>query len=150
MILKAKKLRADAILPEYSHPGDAGMDLFSCERVELRAGESALVGTCISIELPEGAEAQIRPRSGLAAKHQITVLNSPGTIDAGYRGEVRVILINHGREPFVVEKGMKIAQMVVQPVIHVDVQEVKELSQTERGAGGFGSTGYCRREEKIP
>lgn len=141
MILKVKKLTDDAIVPQYAHPGDAGLDLFSNEDVEIDPGQSRMVKTGISIELEENTEAQIRPRSGLASKHQVTVLNTPGTIDQGYRGEVGVILINHGRETFVARKGMKIAQMVVKPVVRVDVEEVDELSDTQRGAGGFGSTG---------
>lgn len=145
MILKVKKLAEDAIPPQYAHPGDAGLDLFSNEYAEIGPGRSRLIKTGISIELPPNTEAQIRPRSGLALKHQVTVLNSPGTIDEGYRGEVAVILINHGRETFVVEKGMKIAQMVVKPVISVEVKEVNELSNTQRGAGGFGSTGEGRK-----
>lgn len=142
MILKVQKLDPAAIAPHYAHPGDAGLDLFSNEHVELQPGDSRLVKTGVSIELPPGTEGQVRPRSGLAAKHQVTVLNAPGTIDEGYRGEICVILINHGRSAFVVEKGMKIAQMLVKPVIRVEVQEVQALSATQRGAGGFGSTGY--------
>jgi len=141
MILKVKKLAADAVLPQYAHPDDAGLDLFANEAVELLPGESKMVKTGIAIELPKGTEAQVRPRSGLAAKNQITVLNTPGTIDEGYRGEVCVILINHGKKPFAVEKHMKIAQMVVQPVLTVDVAEAAELSDTARSTGGFGSTG---------
>ena len=141
MLLKVKKLVEEAVLPRYAHPGDAGLDLCAAESVVLAPSESRLVRTGIAIELPPGTEAQVRPRSGLAAKHQITVLNTPGTIDEGYRGEVCVILINHGRGPFAVEKGMKIAQMVVQPVLTVEVREAAELSATPRGAGGFGSTG---------
>lgn len=141
MILKVKKLTADALLPKYAHPGDAGADLFANEDKELQPGESAMIKTGISIELPPSTEAQVRPRSGLAAKHMITVLNTPGTIDEGYRGEVGVILMNHGKSSYKVEKGMKIAQMVVKPVITVAVEEVEELSDTRRGEGGFGSTG---------
>ena len=141
MILKVRKLACDAVLPQYAHSGDAGLDLFSNERSEIGPGQSRLVRTGISIELPENTEAQIRPRSGLALKHQITVLNTPGTIDAEYRGEVGVILINHGHKTFCVEKGMKIAQMVVKPLMHVEIQEVEQLSDTKRGGGGFGSTG---------
>ena len=142
MILKVQKLDPSAVVPHYAHPGDAGLDLFSNEHVELKPGDARLVKTGVSLELPAGTEGEVRPRSGLAARHQITVLNSPGTIDEGYRGEVAVILINHGREPFVVEKGMKIAQMLVKPVMRVDVEAVGALSATRRGAGGFGSTGY--------
>ncbi len=141
MILKVKKLTEDAILPHYAHPGDAGADLFANVNLEIAPGESAMVKTGISMELPPSTEAQVRPRSGLAAKKQITVLNTPGTIDEGYRGEVCVILINHSKEIFTIEKGMKIAQMVVKPVITVEVEEVNELSDTSRGTGGFGSTG---------
>jgi len=141
MKLKVKKLLPDAITPIHSHPGDAGLDLFSIENYSLLPGECVIVKTGISIELAVGTEAQIRPRSGLAVKNQITVLNSPGTIDEGYRGEVGVILINHGKAKFEISKGMKIAQMVIKPTIRVEVIEVNELSQTQRGIGGFGSTG---------
>ncbi len=142
MLLKIKKLHPDAILPSYSHPGDAGLDLFSVEETEIEAGSTKLIKTGISIELPAGTEGQVRPRSGLALKHQITVLNTPGTIDEGYRGEVGIIVINLGKETFAVAKGMKIAQLLVKPVVRVEVQEAEELSDTARGAGGFGSTGY--------
>lgn len=101
-----------------------------------------MIKTGISIELPPSTEGQVRPRSGLALKHQITLLNSPGTIDEGYRGEVGVIVINHGKQPFEVTKGMKIAQLLVKPVIRVEIEEVEDLTDTARGAGGFGSTGY--------
>lgn len=141
MVLKVKRINPEAILPQYAHPGDAGLDLFSCEHAELQPGSSKVIKTGIVIELPKGTEAQVRPRSGLAAKHALTVLNTPGTIDEGYRGEVGVILINHGKENFVVEKGMKIAQMVIKPVLCVEVQETQELTDTKRGSGGFGSTG---------
>ncbi|MBN1676158.1 MAG: dUTP diphosphatase [Kiritimatiellae bacterium] len=149
MILRVKRLTEDATLPQYAHPGDAGADLFANERMAIPPGESRTVKTGISIELPPGTEAQVRPRSGLAAKRQVTVLNTPGTIDEGYRGEVCVILINLGREPFEVEKGMRIAQMVVKPVIRVAIEEADALSETQRGEGGFGSTGGVdrRREE---
>lgn len=145
VILKVKKLTPEAILPQYAHPGDAGMDLFSVEALELGPGEYRMVKTGVSIELPPGTEGQVRPRSGLAAKQGVTVLNSPGTVDAGYRGEVCVILINHGRAPFRIEPGMKIAQLLVKSVLTVDVQEVAELTDTPRGAGGFGSTGMGKR-----
>lgn len=140
-ILKIKRLRADAVLPNYAHPGDAGLDLYACEEKELQPGERALIPTGIAIELPPFTEAQVRPRSGLALKHGVTVLNTPGTIDEGYRGEVGIILINLGNKPFKVEKGSKIAQLVVKPVLRVEVQEVQHLSETIRGEGGFGSTG---------
>ncbi len=141
MKLKVKKLVDHAMLPKYAHPGDAGLDLFAAEAITLAAGGSGIVKTGISIELPEGTEAQVRPRSGLALKHAVTVLNSPGTVDEGYRGEVGVIMINHGKEDFHIEQGMKIAQMLVKPVYTVEVAEVDELSDTSRGEGGFGSTG---------
>ncbi len=141
MILKVNKVNSEAKIPEFAHPGDAGLDIFSVVEKEIEAGDSALIVTGIAIGLPEGYEAQIRPRSGLALKHQITLLNTPGTIDCGYRGEIGVIVINHGKEPFCVTKGMKIAQMVVKPVLQVEVAEVESLDETSRGAGGFGSTG---------
>jgi dUTP pyrophosphatase len=119
------------------------MDLTAAleEAIEIGAGERALIPTGLSIALPEGFEAQIRPRSGLAVKHGITVLNTPGTIDADYRGEIKVILINHGQAAFTVERGMRIAQMVVERFEHVKWNVVKTLDDTERGEGGFGSTG---------
>ncbi len=141
MKLKVKRLNKNAVLPQYAHAGDAGLDLFSIERKEIPPGESAVIKTGIVIELPENTEAQVRPRSGLALNHQVTVLNTPGTIDHGYRGEVRVILINHGKSSFIVEEGMKIAQMVIQPVLTVEVVPVVDVSDTQRGKGGFGSTG---------
>lgn len=143
MKLYIKKMNPEAKLPEKAHPTDAGFDLFSIEEKEIPAGEASLIKTGVSIQLPPNTEAQVRPRSGLALKHSITVLNSPGTIDEDYRGEIGVILINHGKEIFIVEKGMKIAQMVIQPVLSVDIEEAEgELSETNRGTGGFGSTGY--------
>jgi deoxyuridine 5''-triphosphate nucleotidohydrolase (dut) len=139
--LKIRKINEEAKLPEYAHEGDAGLDLFSVDDIAILPGESKLIKTGIQIELPKDTEAQVRPRSGLALKNQITVLNSPGTIDEGYRGEVGVILINHGKEQFHVEKGMKIAQMLIKPVLKVTIKEVVELTDTTRGEGGFGSTG---------
>lgn len=139
--LKVQRVHPNAKLPEYAHPGDAGLDLFAVEEVTIAPGDRTLVQTGIVIELPPETEAQVRPRSGLALKHGVTVLNSPGTIDHGYRGEVGVILINHGREPFRVEAGMKIAQMVIAAVQCVQVVESTQLSQSRRHAGGFGSTG---------
>ena len=141
MELKVKRLNPDAVLPCYAHPGDAGLDLFAAEPLVLNPGKTGRVKTGISIELPAGTEAQVRPRSGLALKHGVTVLNAPGTIDEGYRGEVGVILINHGPAPYAIEPGMKIAQMLVKPVITVCVRETDTLSETRRGQGGFGSTG---------
>ena len=141
MQLKVKRLNPGAILPSYAREGDAGLDLFAVQSAAIAPGASALVGTGIAIELPPGTEAQVRPRSGLALKHSITVLNTPGTVDEGYRGEVGVILINHGPTSFTIEAGMKIAQLVVSPRIQVDVTEVTALQDSQRGAGGFGSTG---------
>jgi dUTP pyrophosphatase len=139
--LLVKRLSPSATLPSYAHPGDAGLDLFANVALSIEPGETKLVATGISIELPPSTEAQVRPRSGLALKHGITVLNSPGTIDHGYRGEVGVILINHGRVRFDVQPGMKIAQMVIASCLSVTVEESGELSGTARGQGGFGSTG---------
>ena len=141
MKLFVKRLSSTATLPGYGHPGDAGLDLYSAVSVSIGPGESKLVGTGISIELPPNTEAQVRPRSGLALKRGITVLNTPGTIDHGYRGEVGVILINHGSQRFDVEPGMKIAQMVIASFLTVSVEEAEELSSTARGQRGFGSTG---------
>ena len=139
--LLIKRLSPTAVLPAYAHPGDAGLDLYADATVSLEPGESKLVATGISIELPPDTEAQVRPRSGLALKHGISVLNTPGTIDHGYRGEVGVILINHGSSRFDVRPGMKIAQMVIAACLTVKVEETGELSGTSRGQGGFGSTG---------
>lgn len=139
--LRVRRLDPNAILPAYAHPGDAGLDLASCEVVEIAPGTAAMVRTGVAVALPPGTEGQVRPRSGLAAKYAVTVLNTPGTIDEGYRGELRVILINHGTEVFRVERGMRIAQFVVCPVLRVGVAEVSSLDGTERGIGGFGSTG---------
>lgn len=141
MQLKIKRLSPHAQLPHYAHPGDAGLDLFSVEAQTLNPGEAKLIRTGIALELPPRTEAQVRPRSGLALKYSITVLNSPGTIDAGYRGEVGVVLINHGRESFQVTSGMKIAQIVINEIIPAEIVEVTELSGSSRGAGGYGSTG---------
>jgi dUTP pyrophosphatase len=139
--LFVKRLSDAATLPAYAHPGDAGLDLCAAVAVSIEPGEAKLVATGLSIELPPGTEAQVRPRSGLALKHGITVLNTPGTIDHGYRGEVGVILINHGRARFDIQPGMKIAQMVVASCLTVAVEETGDLSGTVRGHGGFGSTG---------
>ena len=141
MKLRVTRLNPDAIIPVYAHPGDAGLDLHACEDVALEPGVACLVSTGVAIELPEATEAQVRPRSGLALKHSVTVLNTPGTIDEGYRGEVGVVLINHGTTTFHVTSGMRIAQLVVQKRWTVDVVEVDGLTDTTRGTGGFGSTG---------
>ena len=136
-----KRIDSAAQLPSYAHPGDAGMDIRSIEELTIPPGGRALVHTGLVMQLPPDAEAQVRPRSGLALKHGVTVLNAPGTIDAGYRGEVGVILANFGSEPFVVEKGMKVAQIVVARVEQAEIEEVLETDETDRGTGGFGSTG---------
>ncbi len=132
-------------LPRYQTPGSAGMDLPAAlpedAPVTLQPGEWQLIPTGLAIALPEGYEAQVRPRSGLAAKFGISCVNTPGTIDADYRGEVRVNLINHGREPFVVKRGERIAQMVIAPVVQAILEPVESLDETQRGTGGFGSTG---------
>lgn len=130
-------------LPTYETSQSAGMDLSAAltEALELAPGERALVPTGLSMALPPGFEAQIRPRSGLALKHGVTVLNTPGTIDADYRGEIKVLLINHGQDPFTIERGMRIAQMVIARHEHVSWEVVESLEDTARGAGGFGSTG---------
>jgi len=141
MKLRIRRLSPDAIIPAYAHPGDAGLDLHACKDVALDPGVACLVSTGVAIELPEATEAQIRPRSGLALKHSVTVLNTPGTIDEGYRGEIGVVLINHGASTFQVTRGMRIAQLVVQKRWTVEVVEVDGLTDTTRGAGGFGSTG---------
>lgn len=139
--LKVKRIHEEAKLPKQARDGDAGMDLFAIGEVSLQPGERKLIATGIQLELPEGTEAQVRPRSGLALKHGVTVLNSPGTIDAGYRGEIGVLLINHGQEVFHVERHMRIAQLVVQYVPQVVLEEVDELSESARGEQGFGSSG---------
>ena len=133
----------DLPLPAYQTTQAAGLDLMAAVPTDLilGPGKRALVPTGISIALPPGTEAQVRPRSGLAAKNGVTVLNAPGTIDADYRGEVSVILINHGDEPFVITRGMRIAQMVIATVAQATLREVDSLDDTARGAGGFGSTG---------
>ena len=136
-----KRIHPDATLPAYAHASDAGMDVRSVEDLTIPAGRRALVHTGLVMMLPPDAEAQVRPRSGLALKHGVTVLNTPGTIDSGYRGEVGVILANFGEADFEVRKGDKIAQIVVAPVTRPVVVEVDEIDDTDRGAGGFGSTG---------
>jgi dUTP pyrophosphatase len=133
----------DLALPAYATEQSAGMDLLAAvaEPKTLAPGERALIPTGLSIALPDGFEAQIRPRSGLALKHGIALVNAPGTIDADYRGEIGVIVINHGAEPFTIERGMRIAQMVIAPYTRATFSEVLELPTSARGAGGFGSTG---------
>ncbi len=141
MTLRFKKLRPDAVLPSYAHQGDAGMDLCSVEDVVLQPGERVLLGTGLAMALPEGYAAFVQPRSGLASRHGISIVNTPGLIDCHYRGEVKIILINLGSEPFQVRKGDRIAQMVIQKVETAEIIEVETLEDTARGEGGFGSTG---------
>ena len=141
MKLSIRRIDPAAQMPTYAHPGDAGKDVRSIEELTLDPGARALVHTGLVFQLPPDAEAQVRPRSGLALKHGVTVLNSPGTIDAGYRGEVGVILVNLGQQPFRIEKGMKIAQVVVSRVEQAEIVDVQETDETDRGSGGFGSTG---------
>lgn len=141
MTLRFRRIHPDATLPSYAHPSDAGMDVRSVEDVMIAPGARALVHTGLVMLLPPGYEAQVRPRSGLALKHGITVLNTPGTIDSGYRGEVGVILANFGDADFPVKKGDKIAQIVVSPVSQAEIVETDEVDLTDRGDGGFGSTG---------
>ena len=138
----------DLPVPAYATAHAAGMDLMACisADLELAAGRRVLVPTGFAIALPEGFEAQVRPRSGLAAKHGVTVLNAPGTIDADYRGEIGVILINHGEAAFVISRGMRIAQLVVAPVVRATWRETAALAETGRGTGGFGSTGTGKKE----
>ena len=141
MTVKFRKIDPDAVLPAYAHPGDAGMDVRSVEALVIEPGGRKLVRTGLVMQLPPGHEAQVRPRSGLALKNGVTVLNTPGTIDEGYRGEVGVILANFGAEPFKVEKGAKIAQIVIAPCLRAEIEETDAVDETARGAGGFGSTG---------
>jgi dUTP pyrophosphatase len=139
--VSVRRLRDDAILPRQAYEGDAGLDLAACERVLLGPGERAVVPTGIAVEIPDGYAGFVQPRSGLASRHGIGVVNSPGLIDSGYRGEIRVVLLNTDRtEPFEVEPGMRIAQLVVAPVASVQLVEVDELAVSERGSRGFGSS----------
>ncbi len=136
-----QKLNPQATIPQQAHPGDAGMDLVSIEAAEIAPGGRRLVRTGLAVEIPVGFEGQVRPRSGLALKNGVTVLNAPGTIDAGYRGEIGVVLANFGDAMFRVEPGMRIAQLVIAAVANVTVEVSDTLSTSERGAGGYGSTG---------
>jgi dUTP diphosphatase len=139
--LPIRRLRDDAVVPERAYAGDAGLDLASCERVELRPGERATVGTGLAIAIPDGYAGFVQPRSGLAARHGLTIVNTPGLVDSGYRGELRVVLLNTDEsEAFVVEPGMRIAQLVVLQVPGIDPVEVDELPESERGVRGFGSS----------
>ena len=138
-----KKLNSKVQLPKYKTDGSSGMDLMALleSPVNLKSQESALIPTGISIAIPEDTEVQIRPRSGLAAKSNISVLNTPGTIDSDYRGEIKIILFNHGKEDFVINNNDRIAQMILMPIIKAEFEEVENLPKTLRGSGGFGSTG---------
>jgi dUTP pyrophosphatase len=141
--VRVKRIRPDAELPRYQTPGAAGMDLHAAldAPVTIEPGARALVGTGLAFAIPSGWEGQVRPRSGLAAKHGVTVINAPGTIDSDFRGEVGVVLVNHGREPFVVRRGERIAQIVFAEYGRASLVEVPELDETARGDGGYGSTG---------
>jgi dUTP pyrophosphatase len=139
--LAIQRLREDAVVPTRAYSGDAGLDLAACERVELGPGERATVGTGLAVAIPDGYAGFVQPRSGLAERHGITIVNTPGLVDSGYRGELRVILLNTDTtDPFVVEPGMRIAQLVVMPVPELDLVEVDELPESERGVRGFGSS----------
>jgi dUTP pyrophosphatase len=140
--LRVTRLRDGAVLPARAHAGDAGLDLSACEELTIAPGERAIVPTGLALEIPEGHAGIVAPRSGLALRHGISIVNTPGVIDAGYRGEVQVILLNTDRtEAFTVEPGMRIAQLLVLPVAPVEVVEVPALSESVRGTGGFGSSG---------
>ena len=138
-----KRLSKNIPLPKYETEGSSGMDLAANieQAIEIKPGKSVIIPTGLALSIPKNYEIQIRPRSGLAAKNQISVLNTPGTIDEDYRGEIKVILINLGEKKFKIEKGLRIAQMVLCPVIKAELEEVDELDETKRGSGGFGSTG---------
>ncbi len=139
--IRVKRLSPDAKIPKAAKTGDVAFDLYSSVEYILGPGERFAVPTGIALEIPAGYEGQVRPRSGLALKEGITVLNTPGTIDSGYRGEVKIIMINHNGETFKITKGLRISQLAIRPVPEVEFIEVDELSDTERGEGGFGSTG---------
>ena len=140
--LPIQRLREDAVVPERAYAGDAGLDLAACERVELRPGERAVVGTGLAVAIPGGYAGFVQPRSGLADRHGISIVNSPGLIDSGYRGEIKVILVNTDRSaPFIVEPGMRIAQLVILAVPEVELMQMDGLPDTERGVRGHGSSG---------
>lgn len=140
--VKIKKTKNNAIIPKYAHASDSGIDLYSTEDYILKPGERALISTGIKIAIPKGYEAQIRPKSGLALNHGLSIVNTPGTIDSCYRGEIGVIAINLGKENIKIENGKKVAQMVFNKIEEVEFEEVDELNNTKRGSGGFGSTGH--------
>ena len=140
--VKIKRIKDNAIIPSYAHDGDAGVDLYSTEDYLLKPGDRILVSTGITIAIPKGYEAQTRPKSGLALNKGLSIANTPGTIDSGYRGEVNIIAINLGKEDIKIEKGKKVAQMVFNKVEEAKFEEVEKLDSTKRGDGGFGSTGH--------
>ncbi len=147
IVIQIKKLEnyCGLELPQYQSEFSSGLDLLAAvdkEGMLLNPGKRVLIPTGLAIELPQGFEAQIRPRSGLALNYGITLLNTPGTIDADYRGEIGLIVINHGEQPFLIERGMRLAQLVVSPVIHVTLEETDHLSDSDRGSGGFGHSGF--------
>ena len=147
-MVKFKKLNPDAILPDYAHVGDAGMDLYSVDDLVIEPLTWKLVKTGLACELPQGTEGQVRSKSGIALKNGVFVLNTPGTVDENYRGEIGVILYNlNTKEPFVIKKGQKIAQYVIANVEYVDTIEVETLDETDRGEGGFGSTGLGQNKK---
>jgi len=139
--LPIRRLRPDVVMPSRAYEGDAGLDLSAADAVVLAPGERAVIGTGLAVAVPEGHAAFVQPRSGLAARHGITIVNAPGLVDSGYRGEVKVVLLNTGAEPFAVEPGMRIAQLVVLPVVSPEPVEVDELPGSERGERGHGSSG---------
>ena len=142
-----KKLNSQVKLPRYKTDGSSGMDLmaFIEDSIKIEPQKSALIPTGISIAIPEDTEVQIRPRSGLAAKYSISVLNTPGTIDSDYRGEIKIILFNHGKDEFIINNNDRIAQMILMPIIKAEFEEVENLPKTLRGSGGFGSTGKWKK-----
>lgn len=141
MTLRVKLLHINAKIPTYATAGSAGADLYSVQETVLEPGIAQLISTGVAVSIPAGYEGQIRPRSGLAAKHGITVLNAPGTVDSDYRGEIKVLLINHGQNPYRVSVGDRIAQLVISKVLTPPIEEVVSLETSQRGSGGFGSTG---------
>ena len=146
-VVKFKKLNKDAIIPDYAHKGDAGMDLYSIQDDIIEPLTWKLIPTGLACELPEGTEGQVRSKSGIALKNGVFVLNTPGTVDENYRGEIGVVLYNlNTKEPFVIKKGQKIAQYVINAIEYVDTIEVEQLDSTDRGDGGFGSTGLGKNK----
>ena len=139
--IKFQKLTPDAVIPSYAHPGDAGADLVAIESYMLEPGQRLAIPTGLAAEIPQGYEMQVRPKSSLALNYGVTVLNTPGTVDAGYRGEIKVILINFGQSVFAINPGQRIAQIVIAPVLQAKFVVTESLNESQRGAGGFGSTG---------